>query len=176
MPYFKPQHLLRTSDAERTTFEEIAWRISNTSFEFVPKGVPLKKSALNTTIYNIEKKDLPKNPYQVMSGIGDVTMTENRFQNKTFEVNAKTPITLRLNTYYFPGWKAKVDGNEMKIDDINKYKLITISLPKESKKLELRFENTEVRKIGEWVTVISVWSIIILFIFIRISRKENKHD
>jgi len=103
-------------------------------------------------------------------------MTENRFQNKTFEVNAKTPITLRLNTYYFPGWKAKVDGNEMKIDDINKYKLITISLPKESKKLELRFENTEVRKIGEWVTVISVWSIIILFIFIRISRKENKHD
>jgi len=171
-PYFKPQHLLRTSDAERTSFEEIAWRISNTSFEFVPKGVPLKKSALNTTIYDIEKKDLPKSPYQVISGIGDVAMIENRFQNKTFEINAKTPMTLRLNTYYFPGWKAEVDGKEMKIEDVNKYKLITISLPKESKKLELRFENTEVRKIGNYISIITlIVMLLVAMKFISLRRR-----
>jgi len=177
LPYFKPQHLLRTSDAERTTFEEIAWRISNTSFEFVPKGVPLKKSALNTTIYNIEKKDLPKNPYQVMSGIGDVTMTENRFQNKTFEVNAKTPITLRLNTYYFPGWKAAyVDGKEVKINDNNPYKLITIDLPVGKSNIKFIFANTYVQEIANGVTIFSLLlSAFLILINYSLSKKRQNN-
>jgi len=170
LPYFKPQHLLRTSDAERTTFEEIAWRISNTSFEFVPKGVPLKKSALNTTIYNIEKKDLPKNPYQVMSGIGDVTMTENRFQNKTFEVNAKTPITLRLNTYYFPGWKAYIDQKETLINNDNRFQLITIKLLIGQSQLRIVFSDTPIRKIATLITIVSALFCIVMIYYGRINR------
>jgi len=104
-------------------------------------------------------------------------MTENRFQNKTFEINAKTPITLRLNTYYFPGWKAAyVDGKEVKINDNNPYKLITIDLPVGKSNIKFIFANTYVQEIANGVTIFSLLlSAFLILINYSLSKKRQNN-
>lgn len=154
--YFRPQQLLETNNSERTSFKEIAWRISSTSYEFVPKGVKTKKTAYGTTTLAIEEKDLPKKPYVIISGRAKVKIEKNKFDEKVFTVAAATPIQFRLNTYYFPGWTAQAGARNLKIDDQNDLKLITVSLPKGHHRLRFQFTDTPVRKLGNAVSLISL--------------------
>lgn len=155
-PYFRPQRLISTTDAARTSFEEIAWRVSGTSYEFVPKGVATKKTSLGTTTLAINENDLPRQPYQIVSGQGRVTTGKNNFSEKIFTVTAASPLVFRLNTYYFPGWIAKVDGQKTAINDNNPLKLITVNVPAGRHQLAFRFTDTPVRILSDWLSIISV--------------------
>lgn len=158
--YFKPQKLIKTSDKELTTFEEIAWRISKSSFEFVPKGVKTKKTDLNTTTLSIDKNNLPKKPYKIMNGIGDIKMLKNKFAEKIFQVDVLSPVRFRLNTYNFPGWTAYLNNKKLKIDDNNDYKLITVFIPAGNNQLKFIFQDTPIRQVANYLSLIS--SIIVL--------------
>jgi len=151
--YFKPQRFIVIADKERTSYEEITWGISRTSYEFVPKGVKTKKSDLNTTILAIEKKDLPKKTYDLLSGDADVRILENKFQNKKFFIDAKNPARFRLNTYHFPGWKAYLNSKEISIDDKNDLKLITIRVPSGKYILNFSFRDTFIRSFSNAFTL-----------------------
>ena len=163
--YFKPQRLLTTTDKKLTTNEEIAWRVSRTSFEFVSKGTKTTKSNLNTTILDINKADLPKKPYEIISGNAKVKTVQNKFAEKKFLIDSLSPITFRLNTYNFPGWKAYLDNKSTPIEDDNSFKLITVNVAKGNHKLTFSFKNTTVRKIANLVSIISWLVVIILSAF-----------
>ena len=150
-----------TSDQERTSFEEISWRISKTSYEFVPYGVKTKKSDLNTTILAIEKKDLPQKPFEVMVGEGTIEVNKNKFQDKEFNIDAKTPMIFRLNTFNFPGWTAYLNNKKIEIIDKNNLKLITVNIPTGKNKLKFAFKDTIVRNIASLITLISVITLIL---------------
>lgn len=152
-PYFKPQRFINTNDRERTSFNEIVWRISGTSYEFVPKGVETKKTRQGTTTLAIEENQLPLSSYQIMSGQGSVQMEKDIFNEKSFTVDAVTPLIFRLNTYNFPGWTAVVDGNQKQISDGNRLKLITISMESGKHQVEFVFKNTSVRTIASFISV-----------------------
>lgn len=172
--YFKPQKYLNTDDAIRTTFEEISWRISNTSFEFSPKGVKTKKSKLNTSIFDIEKKDVTEDTYKVLSGKAEVKINKNLFQLKEFEINAKTPVKFQLNTFNFPGWKAFIvssnqQNKELKITSSSNYKLININLKSGRYIVRFIFLSTMVRTVSEILTLITL-----LFIIFSIIKSHSK--
>lgn len=164
--YFKPQYLINTNDNERTSFKEIAWRISNTSYEFVPKGVKTKKSDLGTTVLDIDKKDLPKKAYEIISGNAYVRVLKDKFQEKEFMVmvDSKEPIVFRLNTYNFPGWSAYVDGNKSTINDQNDLKLIRLNIPSGQHDIRFKFEDTPVRKVGNIISTLSFLGTISYFL------------
>ena len=65
--YSKPHDLRSYDEKKLTSFEEISWRVSKTSFEFSPRGIKTKKTELGTTTIGLEKKDLIKNVYSVIS-------------------------------------------------------------------------------------------------------------
>ena len=152
-PYFKPQYLINTNDRERTRFREIAWRISSTSYEFVPKGVAIKKTQQGTTTLAIEENQLPVSSYQIVSGQGSVRIEKNTFSEKSFIVLARTPLVFRLNTYNFPGWIALVDGKQTSISDENRLKLITIPMESGKHQVMFTFKNTQVRNIASFISV-----------------------
>jgi len=161
--YSKP-HELRTYDEKKlTSFEEISWRVSKTSFEFSPIGIKTKKTELGTTTIGLNKKDLTKNNFEILSfNKKDVTITQslNDFSKKEFQIISARPIELRLNTFNFPGWQARLDGKDIKIYDDNDYKLITISIPPGNHSLSFNFKDTCARTIGN---IASTFSLIILF-------------
>ena len=154
--YFKPQQFINTNDKERTSAEEIGWRISRTSYEFVPKGVKTKKTDLNTTTLAIEKRDVPKKLIEIISGQGNTNIIMNKFGNKIFTVQAESPLVFRLNTYNFPGWQAYLNNKQIRINDNNDLKLITILIPKGKYRVSFVFENTPIRNIANLLSVISL--------------------
>lgn len=171
--YFYPQRYINTNDTLRTSYTEIAWRISSTSFEFVPKTVQTVKSRLNTTRLAINKNQLPRSLYQIIIGKAQILTEKHLFAEKSFTIIAESPIEFRLNTYNFPGWKAYVDGVEAEINDNNRLKLITINVPQGKHTINFKFEDTLIRKIGNSVSIIFLF-ITMLCLYSLFRKKSLK--
>jgi len=155
--YFKPQKQFATNDKILTSFDEVSWRISKSSFEFVPKGVATKKTKLNTSTLAIEKKDLPLVSFELLSGQGNIKIVKDDFVKKEYEIDIQSSATMKLNTYYFPGWKAYLNGKELTINNDNKLKLITVNLPSNSKgELKFVFQNTPIRTFANLISFLSL--------------------
>jgi len=169
--YFHPNKYLKVTDQGLTNFDEVNWRISRSSFEFIPKDVRTKKSDLNTTIPVIEKKDLPKKAIEIISGKGEVEVVKNNFRQKIFTVKAETKMNLKINTFNFPGWQLFRNGQVIKINDNNDLKLITFSVKPGKHLINLEFENTFVRNIAN---ILSGLSLLLLTIFLV--RKDGSKD
>lgn len=163
--YFKPQYYITTSDSKRTSYEEIAWRISRTSHEFVPKKTATTKTELDTTVVDITKDKIPRNLYSIISGAAEVHIIKNNFNKKILLINAADNTTIQLNTYNFPGWKLFVNNKIKHIESNNKYQLITFSIPKGKHTVALLFTRTPVRLFAESVTLISLMLALYVFFY-----------
>jgi hypothetical protein len=173
-PYFKPQKLISTNDRERTSFKEIAWRVSGTSYEFVPNTVKTKKTGLGTTTLAINEDDLTKEPAQIKTGQARIKVIKNTFADKEFNVDVLTPAVFQLNTYYFPGWEAKIDGQRTAISANNDLSLITVKVDKGVHTIRFEFVDTPIRKIANAITLVSL--MITLIIFLVLVRGGKKID
>jgi hypothetical protein len=160
--YFKPSRFDNVTDAQRTSKEDISWRVSKTSFEFVPKGVKTTLSDIKTTQLDISQNDIPFSSYAVTSGKMQITEEKNIPQEKDYSIDAKTAGMLTINTYNFPGWKVTVDGKTTSINDQNKLKLISIAIPTGIHTVKVEFTNTPVRTFGNILTLITVLIILII--------------
>lgn len=161
--YFRPSSYVKTSDRERTSFYEIADRISRTSFEFVPRGVKTKPSELNTTAFDIAKKDIPTSRYKVVKGSASVNVVKDNFNEKILQTDSTEPGILQLNTFAFPGWKYYLDGKEDIYGADNIYKRITVPLPQGHHELKFRFEDTLPRKIGNIASAATLFGLLLFF-------------
>lgn len=81
----------------------------------------------------------------------DVKVVINEFAKKWFVIDAKESRDFQLNTYNFPGWEAYIDGKRVAIKDNNKYKLITITVPKGNSDVQFYFEDTRARAAGKYI-------------------------
>lgn len=160
--YFQPESYVKKADAELTSFNEIAWHVSSSSFEFSPKGTPLKKSRYNTSIFDIDEYGIRYTVYGIRDKKATVKVVKNNFNNKSFYIEARKPMTFTLNTFNFPGWTAYIDGGKLPISDSNKYKLITVQVPSSIHNLEFRFEDTPVRKWSNSVSLASLTGTLLL--------------
>jgi hypothetical protein len=174
--YFMPQVQRNVTDAQMTSYDEIAWRISKTSFEFVPKGVRTRKSDLNTTVLAINREDLPTTPYKLISGRGIVEPNELTTSMKSFIVKQDQPVIFQLNTYNFPGWEAYITNSfknnqsqKLVINDDNSLKLIHVTIPPGEYVLTFIFNDTWVRILGNLLTFISIGAIILF------ALRKNKY-
>ncbi len=158
--YFQPQKYIQANDQKLTSFEEIAWRVSRTSHEFMPKGVKTTKSELGTTILDVKKDQIKKINYQLVYGEANIKQTINKFTDKSYKVIAKTQTRFRLNTFNFPGWNAYIDNKKIRIDDLNEYKLITVDIPAGSHNLKFVFEDTPIRKFANTLSLLSLIAIL----------------
>lgn len=171
-PYSKPYDPKLYNEKYTTSFEEISWRVSNTSFEFSPKGIKVKKTKLGTTTIGLEKNDVVKESFSVISQsqktIKVVVLTD-MFSKKEFYTESDSPFEFRLNTFNFPGWGVRIDGNEVKINDNNEYKLITVLVPKGKHTVSFIFGNTPIRIGGN---IISLFSILGLTFFFYLEKRR----
>ncbi|RJQ38680.1 hypothetical protein C4559_01080 [Candidatus Microgenomates bacterium] len=171
-PYFKPQKFISTNDSKRTNFKEIAWRISSTSYEFVPNSVKTMKTGLGTTTLAIKENELTKDPAEIKAGDAKLTVIKNLFEIKEFGVAAVIPSVFQLNTYNFPGWQAKLDGKEVKIDDNNDLKLINVQVPAGDHVLSFVFKNTLVRTLSNYISAVSL-AIVLSYLLTSLSKKNK---
>jgi len=165
--YSKPHGEKIYDEKKLTSFDEISWRVSKTSFEFSPNRIKTKKTELGTTTIGLERQDLIKESFKILSAnkeIAKVKTITDKFLKKEFNVESKDPVKFRLNTFNFPGWQASLDGKKIKISDNNDYKLITVLVPEGNHKLSFIFKNTLIRTLGNLISLVFLMILLSFFI------------
>lgn len=163
MNYFTPAKFFASvKDSDYTSQEKIRWDASIIAAEYTPKGIATKKSNINTTVIDIEKKDIAKKSFQVVSGDMMVAEIQNFPQEKKYTISSNKKSVLRINTYSFPGWKVYVDGKEIPYADNNKLKLITLSPLVGTHAIVVKLTDTKIRSWGNWISLVSIIILIIV--------------
>lgn len=74
----------------------------------------------------------------------------------TYRITAPQPITVTYRSFYFPGWRATIDGGPIPIRVADPHGLMSLDIPPGEHTLEIRFGSTPVRAIAGTVSLISL--------------------
>ncbi len=86
-------------------------------------------------------------------------------EKRAISVKAFEPSILRIKTFYFPGWEAKIDGKKTEIYIEEPSGAMLINIPQGSHVLELRFVDTPLRIYSKIITGFSVGMVIFLWCY-----------
>ena len=154
---FKPQsYRFDLTDEIATSSQAVNWDVSSSSFEYVPRGLPLKTSGLGTNVIDIQKSDIPSRKIAADSRKVAILNESVKPHEISFEAQANQASQLTINTFNFPGWQAQIDGKKIPITDNNKFKLIEIFAPYGKHNFKIEFEDTLPRKAGDFITLASM--------------------
>jgi hypothetical protein len=70
-------------------------------------------------------------------------------------VHSSQEATVQFYTYYFPGWRGYVDGQEVPIRPEEPYGLITLDVPAGEHQVKIRFGDTPIRVVGKVISLLS---------------------
>jgi len=169
--YFQPSAYIPATDAQYTSREEMEWRVSSMSFEYVPKGITTVLSPQGTTQLPITKSDIAISPFVIVSGKATGKIIKNDPVDKRFIVKSSTPTQFRVNTFSFPGWHITVDGHAQSYSDTNKLKLITFPLEPGRHTVEATYTKTWDQYVANTLTLVSIFSLILGIIYSRMKGK-----
>lgn len=97
-----------------------------------------------------------------------VEMVRHGGTSEEIKVTSPQEAEVEFYTYYFPGWRAYVDGQETPIYPTEPYGLIALRVPAGEHRVHLRFEDTPVRKAGALISLLA------LLFTIGVLAKERK--
>ncbi len=173
--YFKPQSYIVTTDQQKTSFEEIAWNVSLTSLDFIPKGVPTKKLNQDRITVDIDKSNLQPNLYNVYRGnTKRVDVLKNTMREKEFNIDAFVPLEFWLYTFDFPGWKAYLNDKEIPIYPNETFQLISVKIPQGYHNLRFVFEDTLVRKIANAISLVAIFAVLYILFGSKFKQIERR--
>ena len=139
-------------------------RAPNWYREHLPIWVDLEK---------LDKSKVGKQHVIILEGRGNAEVVLWQSAERIVEINASEPVTLRIRTFYFPGWRAYLDGVETPIKRHENIGAMLVSIPRGIHTLVLKFEDTPIRYISKLITVFSLFVVIILS-FLSGKMKRNR--
>src|SRR3990167_8070461 len=173
---FKPQNYRPDlTDKIATSDQIIKWDVSNTSYEYVPKGVALVKDKFGNNRPEISEVNLPQERIDIISGKAIINTIKSTPGRLTFQANPSEDSIVRANIFNFPGWEVLVDNQEIPIDDSNELKLIAFKVPKGIHEVKVQFKNTDVRT---YANMLSLGSLVLLITLIirQITGRSKKWE
>jgi uncharacterized membrane protein YfhO len=106
-------------------------------------------------------------------GSGEVLEQSSRAASAYARVRADSEVRLRFYTYYFPGWRATVDGQAAAVAPDPPNGLIGLTLAPGEHEVRLRFGPTPIRTLAALLTVVSLVAVLGLF---WVERKMRRPD
>lgn len=112
------------------------------------------------TIWTSNTKDYPVKRFkgEVIEGNGAIVRSLVRNSTRQYTIKADSDIRMVDYTFYFPGWKAYIDGKptEIQFQDPKYRGVITYNVPRGNHEVNLKFEDTKVRILGNIISLISL--------------------
>jgi hypothetical protein len=96
----------------------------------------------------------------IVSGSGEILGQWSRAASAYARVRADGDVRLRFYTYYFPGWRATVDGQPVEVAPDPPNGLIGLTLAPGEHDVRLRFGPTPVRIVGTMLSVAALAAIL----------------
>lgn len=109
----------------------------------------------------------------IVSGSGSILEQGSRAASAYARVRADGEVRLRFYTYYFPGWRATVDGAPAEITPDPPNGLIGLTLPPGEHEVRLRFGPTPVRRVASAVSLLALAGVGLLLLADRHRRSRD---
>lgn len=155
--YFEPQRYISINPKEVESSQYLEWQISKLSDEYLPRNFPKPFTADGIVANKIETTS-------------DVILLNQNFKSDdyVFTVNAKKDADLTINTAYFPGWQVFLDKTKTSFQVVNG--VMTIHVREGIHQVKIKFSDTVVRKIGNLISLATLF--IIIFLILRFYNKK----
>lgn len=92
---------------------------------------------------------------QALTDGATVEMVRHGGGSEEIIVRSSQEATIQFYTYYFPGWRGYVDGQEVPIRPEEPYGLITLEVPAGEHQVKIRFGDTPIRVVGKAISLLS---------------------
>lgn len=154
---FRPQFYRENlTDQKATSANVINWDVSLSSFEYLPKGVTLKQTQLQTNVVDIDRSDITQNKVKVEEGNATIEDLKSSPTNVSFSIDAQTSVQIKVNIFDFPGWTVKVNDKQVDFSSDNKLKLITFGVDAGKSRVLVEFKNTPVRLMSNLISASAI--------------------
>lgn len=148
--WFVPQFIYPRQAYEFETPEELRWRVSKISDEYLPPDIPRPKDATQIAGSAL-----------VSTGSLDVGTDIDKETYKKFALMSKGSQRITINRAYFPGWHYWVNGREtMEYLDRG---LPVLSIPDGESVVEMHFTNTPIRTFANMITFVTIFSLLYIY-------------
>lgn len=125
-------------------------------------------SLMMNTIWMDESKNYPvkTDKFEIVRGKGEIVDSKVGPIHHTSEIIAKDEILLANYTFFFPGWHAYLEGEEVPIQwqDPAYRGFMTIEVPPGNHNVEFRFEDTSVRLFAKLLSIVSLFVYFLIFV------------
>jgi hypothetical protein len=109
------------------------------------------------------RENPPMPPVQLASGKGQIAVERWTPEFRQLQVELADADQLQFRTRNFAGWTATVDGQIASIKE-GAVKNILVDLPAGSHQIRLEFRSTPIRRVSNWITLVSLLMLISLVI------------
>jgi hypothetical protein len=99
---------------------------------------------------------LPVENVTLIKGEGSVSILEWKSNQRVLSTNSESDVRLKLSTFYYPGWKTKIDNKQSSIMVDGDSGSIIVEVPEGKHKVELIFEDTSERYYAKIISIISL--------------------
>ena len=101
--------------------------------------------------------------FTIVSGTGKFDVIDWQARELVFQARSDTEMTVTVNQFYFPNWKAHVDGetSELAIQPSKPDGLISLTIPKGDHTVRLLLEKSDEELTGQRISLVSL--IVMLF-------------
>ena len=113
---------------------------------------------------------------EIIQGAGAVERVRHGAGSDEVRVAAQTPVTLQFYTYWYPGWRAWIDGEEVPTRPEGPDALITLDVPAGEHDVRIRFTNTPLRSLAALITILTLLILVLLFFWDTIRSRIRLRD
>ncbi len=114
--------------------------------EYLPKGAT--------------KDRIPNAQIEIIRGAAQILFLHQKTGSVELEIDAKEYSEIRFAIFYFPGWNAYLDEKRIEVE-YDENKLILVKIPQGTHRLALRFEDTPMRKMAKYISLLSIVSLLL---------------
>ncbi|MCI0422261.1 MAG: hypothetical protein L0312_24035, partial [Acidobacteria bacterium] len=158
---FKPQH------AQPVTFEEVESLQNEDSLKFM-------LYTANRSYFRPTGSDLNFYPpasepggLSIVSGRGRVVSQKLNIARREFLIDSEEPVCARIETYHYPHWVARLDGQEIGINAEQGSGLMLVDLPAGAHRLTLDYEVRQASQHIARAISLAAWGTFLIWIILR---------
>lgn len=146
---FQPQYIYQKDPQSFETREELRFRASKVSDEYLPRGV-----IIPTNTESVVQQTIPSNPLYTLEQV----VEKETYKKYRLESNQEAAVVVQQ--VHFPGWIYLVNGKEQPL--ILEDMLPVLTIPQGFSTIELIFKDTAIRRISNLISL----TIVVVLVYI----------
>lgn len=109
-----------------------------------------------------------KEKVETVNGQGEISNLSYNSKKLSFDINSRVDSKIRVNTIYYPGWKALVDDKGSIITYDNIQGVMELFVPKGNHNINLSFSEPPLRLFADLISVLSITVLLLLIKFYKL--------